>query len=322
MRNREGGRRRGERGQVDRAGRAATAGAVPRRPRRGCRSGTGGPAADLGAASVRLADGHHVGELARTKLPEAALGLQVALRHQLVVGRGDRRFARPAAGQPARGRWDALARAKRPVRMPSRHCRSLPVERRPGATVQDDRDLHGWLQIKAQAGASAGLWPVRKYRSGACRQATRAYRNTMPLGATRAAADRPRPPTSRAARRQEFRHASATTRHRAQRHGHRFVVAEYRAEEKTTRSPRFTRRRRRPFLSAASRRAAAQAPPASRSQGAGEDPTRYFDDMLERQIAAGCRPGGHPRRGLDTRAVRKAAHGGPLLRDDDAATMT
>jgi methyltransferase (TIGR00027 family) len=103
--------------------------------------------------------------------------------------------------------------------------------------------------------------------------------------------------------------------------GTAFVVAEYRAEENyaVTALPDDVVGL---FLSAASRRAAAQA-------AAGfplvkelvKIRTRYFDDMLERQIAAGCRQVVLLGAGLDTRAVRKAAPGVRFFEIDDAATM-
>ena len=98
--------------------------------------------------------------------------------------------------------------------------------------------------------------------------------------------------------------------------GTAFVVAEYRAEENYAVHPLYRDDVVGLFLSAASRRAAAQA-------AAGfplvkelvKIRTRYFDDMLERQIAAGCRQVVVLGAGLDTRAVRKAAARRPLLRD-------
>jgi methyltransferase (TIGR00027 family) len=105
--------------------------------------------------------------------------------------------------------------------------------------------------------------------------------------------------------------------------GTAFVVAEYRAEENYAVTPLYRDDVVGLFLSAASRRAAAQA-------AAGfplvkeliKIRTRYFDDMLERQIAAGCRQVVILGAGLDTRAVRKAAHGVRFFEIDDAATMT
>ena len=104
--------------------------------------------------------------------------------------------------------------------------------------------------------------------------------------------------------------------------GTAFVVAEYRAEENYAVEPLYRDEVVGIFLSAASRRAAAQV--------AGEFTevrelvklrTRYYDDMLERQIAAGCRQVVVLGAGLDTRAVRKAAPGVRFFEIDDRATM-
>ena len=105
--------------------------------------------------------------------------------------------------------------------------------------------------------------------------------------------------------------------------GTAFVVAEYRAEENYAVHPLYRDDVVGLFLSAASRRAAAQA-------AAGfplvkelvKIRTRYFDDMLERQIADGCRQVVLLGAGLDTRAVRKAAAGVRFFEIDDAATMS
>jgi methyltransferase (TIGR00027 family) len=104
--------------------------------------------------------------------------------------------------------------------------------------------------------------------------------------------------------------------------GTAFVVAEFRAEENYALTPLYRDEVVGIFLSAASRRAAAKA-------AAGfplvkefvKIRTRYFDDMLERQIAAGCRQVVLLGAGLDTRAVRKAAPGVRFFEIDDAATM-
>ena len=104
--------------------------------------------------------------------------------------------------------------------------------------------------------------------------------------------------------------------------GTAFVVAEYRAEENYAVEPLYRDEIVGIFLSAASRRAAAQV--------AGGFPevrelvkirTRYYDDMLERQIAAGCRQVVVLGAGLDTRAVRKAVPGVRFFEIDDAGTM-
>ena len=104
--------------------------------------------------------------------------------------------------------------------------------------------------------------------------------------------------------------------------GTAFVVAEYRAEENYAVNPLYRDDIVGLFLSAASRRAAAQA-------AAGfplvkelvKIRTRYFDDMLERQVGLGCRQVVVLGAGLDTRAVRKASHGVTYFEIDDPATL-
>ena len=104
--------------------------------------------------------------------------------------------------------------------------------------------------------------------------------------------------------------------------GTAFVVAEYRAEENYAVNPLYRDDVVGLFLSAASRRAAAQA-------AAGfplvkelvKIRTRYFDDMLERQVGLGCRQVVVLGAGLDTRAFRKTAPGVRFFEIDDAATM-
>ena len=104
--------------------------------------------------------------------------------------------------------------------------------------------------------------------------------------------------------------------------GTAFVVAEYRAEENYAVEPLYRDEVVGIYLSAASRRAAAQV--------AGEFTevrelvklrTRYYDDMLERQILAGCRQVVVLGAGLDTRAVRKAAPGVRFFEIDDRAIL-
>jgi methyltransferase (TIGR00027 family) len=105
--------------------------------------------------------------------------------------------------------------------------------------------------------------------------------------------------------------------------GTAFVVAEYRAEENYAIAPLYRDDVVGIFLSSASRRAAAQA-------AAGfplvkelvKLRTRYFDDMLTRQVAQGCRQVVLLGAGLDTRAIRMAAPGVRFFEIDDAATMT
>src|SRR5262245_31005245 len=89
--------------------------------------------------------------------------------------------------------------------------------------------------------------------------------------------------------------------------GTAFVVAEFRAEEKHAARPLYRDPFVDLFLNEASRQAAARV-------AAGFPPmremvkirTRYFDDMLDRQLSAGCRQVVVLGAGLDTRAVRKA----------------
>ena len=49
--------------------------------------------------------------------------------------------------------------------------------------------------------------------------------------------------------------------------------------------------------------------------------TRYFDDMLEKQISSGCQQVVLLGAGLDTRAVRKPAVGVSYFEIDDGATL-
>jgi methyltransferase (TIGR00027 family) len=104
--------------------------------------------------------------------------------------------------------------------------------------------------------------------------------------------------------------------------GTAFVVAEYRAEEKYALRPLYRDRIVDIFLSEESRRAAAGAAagfPAVKELV--KIRTRYFDDMLDEQIAAGCRQVVLLGAGLDTRGVRKAAAGVAYFEIDDAGTL-
>jgi methyltransferase (TIGR00027 family) len=104
--------------------------------------------------------------------------------------------------------------------------------------------------------------------------------------------------------------------------GTAFVVAEYRDEENRAARPLYRDNVVSLFLSPESRRAADRA-------AAGfplvkelvKLRTRYFDDMLERQIALGCRQVVLLGAGLDTRAVRKSSVGVTYFEIDDAATL-
>jgi methyltransferase (TIGR00027 family) len=104
--------------------------------------------------------------------------------------------------------------------------------------------------------------------------------------------------------------------------GTAFVVAEYRAEESQEASPIYEDPVVGLFLSEASRRAAEHV--SSRFPGVKDmvkTRTRYFDDVLDRQIAAGTRQVVILGAGLDTRAVRKQSAGVRYFEIDDQATM-
>jgi methyltransferase (TIGR00027 family) len=105
--------------------------------------------------------------------------------------------------------------------------------------------------------------------------------------------------------------------------GTAFVVAQYRAEENDAAHPLYRDTIVNMFLSEESQRAADRA-------AAGfplvkelvKLRTRYLDDTLDRQIAAGCRQVVVLGAGLDTRAIRKSAPGVAYFEIDDAATLT
>src|SRR4030095_17065827 len=104
--------------------------------------------------------------------------------------------------------------------------------------------------------------------------------------------------------------------------GTAFVVAEYRAEENREPIPIYFDPVVELFLSDASRRAAERVSsrfPAVKDMV--KTRTRYFDDMLERQIAAGIRRCVILGAGLDTRAVRKQSARVRYFEIDDPATI-
>jgi methyltransferase (TIGR00027 family) len=104
--------------------------------------------------------------------------------------------------------------------------------------------------------------------------------------------------------------------------GTAFVVAEYRAEENSEVTPLYQDPVVGLFLSHASRQAAERI--ASRFPTVKDmvkTRTRYFDDMLEAQIAAGIGQVVILGSGLDTRAVRKRSAGVRYFEIDDPETM-
>jgi methyltransferase (TIGR00027 family) len=104
--------------------------------------------------------------------------------------------------------------------------------------------------------------------------------------------------------------------------GTAFVVAKYRDEENRAVEPLYRDNVVSLFLSPESRRAADRA-------AAGfplvkelvKLRTRYLDDMLDKQIAAGCQQVVVLGAGLDTRAVRKSSGGVTYFEIDDKATL-
>jgi methyltransferase (TIGR00027 family) len=104
--------------------------------------------------------------------------------------------------------------------------------------------------------------------------------------------------------------------------GTAFVVAEYRAEENREPIPIYQDAVVGLFLSEASRQAAERVSsrfPAVKDMV--KTRTRYFDDMLDAQIAAGIGQVVILGAGLDTRAVRKPSAGVQYFEIDDPATM-
>ena len=104
--------------------------------------------------------------------------------------------------------------------------------------------------------------------------------------------------------------------------GTAFVVAEYRAEENREPTPIYEDPVVGLFLSDASREAAERVSsrfPAVKDMV--KTRTRYYDDMLDAQIAAGIGQVVILGAGLDTRAVRKQSAGVRYFEIDDPATM-
>jgi methyltransferase (TIGR00027 family) len=104
--------------------------------------------------------------------------------------------------------------------------------------------------------------------------------------------------------------------------GTAFVVAEYRAEENRESAPIYRDPVVGLFLSDASRQAAERISsrvPAVKDMV--KTRTRYFDDMLDSQIAAGIGQVVILGAGLDTRAIRKASPRVRYFEIDDPATM-
>lgn len=104
--------------------------------------------------------------------------------------------------------------------------------------------------------------------------------------------------------------------------GTAFVVAEFRAEENDEECPLYRDPIVGIFLSAESKRAASTV-----AAGFPATPemvkirTRYFDDVLERQLSSGCRQVVLLGAGLDTRAIRKSASHVTYFEIDDGATL-
>ena len=104
--------------------------------------------------------------------------------------------------------------------------------------------------------------------------------------------------------------------------GTAFVVAEFRAEENDEACPLYRDSVVRLFLNEGSKQAAgavaASFPPA---RDLVKIRTKYFDDMLEKQILSGFKQVVILGAGLDTRAVRKPATGVTYFEIDDEATL-
>lgn len=105
--------------------------------------------------------------------------------------------------------------------------------------------------------------------------------------------------------------------------GTAFVVAEFRAEENDEAYPLYRDPIVKLFLSEESRQAAdriAAGFPLVKEMV--KIRTRYYDDMLQKQISLGCQQVVLLGAGLDTRAVRKPAAGVTYFEIDDSATLT
>jgi len=105
--------------------------------------------------------------------------------------------------------------------------------------------------------------------------------------------------------------------------GTAFVVAEFRAQENEAACPLYRDPVVGLFLGEGSRQAATRVatgfPLVSEMV---KIRTRYFDDMLERQLSSGCRQVVLLGAGLDTRAIRKPAADVTYFEIDDAATLS
>lgn len=104
--------------------------------------------------------------------------------------------------------------------------------------------------------------------------------------------------------------------------GTAFVVAEFRAEENDAAQPLYRDPIVKLFLNEESRQAAERVAagfPLVKEMV--KIRTRYYDDMLEKQISLGCQQVVLLGAGLDTRAVRKPAAGVIYFEIDDGATL-
>ena len=104
--------------------------------------------------------------------------------------------------------------------------------------------------------------------------------------------------------------------------GTAFVVAEFRAEENFADQPLYRDLVVDLFLSDDSRRAAAKvAAGFPHVKEMVKIRTKYFDDVLDRELASGCRQVVILGAGLDTRAVRKSMPAVTYFEIDDGATL-
>jgi methyltransferase (TIGR00027 family) len=104
--------------------------------------------------------------------------------------------------------------------------------------------------------------------------------------------------------------------------GTAFVVAEFRAEENSEVEPLYRDPIVKLFLNEDSREAAGRiAASFPQAKDLVRIRTKYFDDMLDEQILAGCHQVVILGAGLDTRAARKSAEGVTYFEIDDAATL-
>ena len=104
--------------------------------------------------------------------------------------------------------------------------------------------------------------------------------------------------------------------------GTAFVVAEFRAEENDEAQPLYRDPIVKLFLNEDSKQAAERvAAGFPRVKEMVKIRTRYFDDMLDKQLAAGCQQVILLGAGLDTRAVREVATGVTYFEIDDGETL-